>query len=344
MACGGRLEREATARRKTTLIKQEMIGNRDFLAQGEISLRAIATFRKKRFELFLLTLWVTLNTSIWFAPDIVLAYQRYQLSVEVKPLVEPYDLRFQSLCFDKPCSCWPERAVKYGLPYLQYSPKNADDTPLPLLVVLHGAGDRMDIVKGRGRAIADYFTTSEFQARFPCYLLGPVCPKELSWSYEGCPMIPATVIQMIDAFCESRPIDKSRIYLAGHSMGAFGCFSIVAENPTKFAAVMPVAGGGDETQGVSLAKTPFWIVHGDSDATIEPKFSEVMVKAIRDAGGTAHHTVYPEVGHDSWKYLMTTLGSEWEWLFSQRNPHVGEFGYDAATLHSVQFVRKDIIR
>ena len=40
-------------------------------------------------------------------------------------------------------------------------------------------------------------------------------------------------------------VDKSRIYLMGHSMGGYGTWSIAIAHPDLFAALGPISGGGD---------------------------------------------------------------------------------------------------
>ena len=39
-------------------------------------------------------------------------------------------------------------------------------------------------------------------------------------------------------------IDATRIYLMGHSMGAYGTWSIAMNHPDLFAALGPISGGG----------------------------------------------------------------------------------------------------
>lgn len=197
--------------------------------------------------------------------------------------------------------------VKYN--YLLYTPKDyAEKDAWPLMIFLHGAGERGDDleklkVHGPPKLIAQ-------GKDFPCIVLAPQCPKHLWW-------YPQAVIQLIDKIANEYKVDKSRIYLTGLSMGGFGTWALAAEHPEVFAAIAPICGAGDPEKAKAYVGTPTWVFHGAKDGVVPISGSEDMVEAIKTAGGEPKFTVYPEANHDSWTETYDNP-EFYEWLFAQK--------------------------
>jgi predicted peptidase len=83
-------------------------------------------------------------------------------------------------------------------------------------------------------------------------------------------------------------------------MGGYGTWALAAAHPEKFAAIVPICGGGNPADAAKLAKLPIWVFHGGKDMTVPVERSKEMVEAIKKAGGDIKLTIYPEAGHDSW--------------------------------------------
>lgn len=100
-------------------------------------------------------------------------------------------------------------------------------------------------------------------------------------------------------------------------MGAFGVWSLAQRHPGRYAAILPVCGGGEVHRAARLRNLPAWVFHGAKDDVIPVARSVQMVEAIRAAGGSPRLTIYPEVGHDSW---TETYANEeiYRWLLAQR--------------------------
>ncbi|NIT55987.1 MAG: phospholipase, partial [Aliifodinibius sp.] len=77
----------------------------------------------------------------------------------------------------------------------------------------------------------------------------------------------------------------------------FGTFDIIQRYPNKFAAAVPICGGGDLTRAFMLADMPIWAFHGTKDQIVEPEFSRSIIEAIQLAGGSPGYTEYPDEGH-----------------------------------------------
>ena len=112
-------------------------------------------------------------------------------------------------------------------------------------------------------------------------------------------------------------VDARRVYLTGLSMGGYGTWELAARQPQRFAAVVPICGGGDERQASRLSALPIWAFHGAADNVVFPIRSQKMVDAIRAAGGKIQYTQYPGVGHNSWNQAYRS-DELLKWLFAQR--------------------------
>ena len=217
------------------------------------------------------------------------------------------------------------------LPYRLMKPKDYDaGKKYPLVLFLHGAGERgedntVQLVHG----MAD-FASEENRAKYPCFVLAPQCPAgkkwaEVDWSASTHkqpekPSDPAqNTLELMDVLAKDFSIDPTRLYITGLSMGGYGTWDLISRFPEKFAAAAPVCGGGDETQAERLIKIPIWAFHGDKDTAVKPERSRNMIAAIKKAGGEPRYTEYAGVGHNSWvkAYHDPELMS---WLFAQHLP------------------------
>ena len=95
-------------------------------------------------------------------------------------------------------------------------------------------------------------------------------------------------------------VDPDRVYLTGLSMGGYGTWALAAAHPEKFAAAVPICGGGDPDTAPRLKDIPLWVFHGAKDSTVLPRESKRMVEAVKKAGGDVKLTIYLDAGHDSW--------------------------------------------
>ena len=126
---------------------------------------------------------------------------------------------------------------------------------------------------------------------------------------------------LLDAFLALDTIDNKRVYIGGISMGGCGTWEMLARRPETFAAAVPVCGSGILDAAAALTDVAIWAFHGDVDATIRPEGSELMVAAIKAAGGNATYTAFKGVGHSVWDHAYNAKNEEGqtaaEWLLAQ---------------------------
>ena len=178
----------------------------------------------------------------------------------------------------------------------------------PLIIVLHGAGD-MDanfttfqqhpIDKG----LADFT-----RAKYPAIVVAPFTQMN-GWS-------PQMVDALLSEMLAKEPVDPDRVYLTGFSMGGAGTWHTATAYPQRYAAIIPIAGGGDTHDAAPLKDMPIWAFHGEADDVVNVSQSKNSVQAVSDAGGHPKLTLYPGVGHWSW---VIAYGDPalYDWLFQQ---------------------------
>jgi predicted peptidase len=197
-------------------------------------------------------------------------------------------------------SMWSARVENSSLlPHYVYTPAVTAQVPvsrrLPLVIWLHGG---VWVIRGRDPGGIEpelpqlAFHRPEHQARHPCFLLRPIALTRKHWIS---PLGPKTgshvlrarpsaslkrLLKLIDVVLEMHQdrIDKERLILAGASMGAYGVWDLLGRSgiPFKFAAALPVSGGGDPTTVSRMAGTRIWAFHSRQDG-------QVPVNASRDS-------------------------------------------------------------
>ncbi len=190
-----------------------------------------------------------------------------------------------------------------------------------LILFLHGSGERgsdnQAQLKHGIEPMLNYIRKNKIKA----VVLIPQCPADRGWtSWEpDTPPSPETLLllQLLDEKEKEFDADSGRVYITGVSMGGFGTWALLAMRPEKFAAAIPICGGGNPADAPKLVGLPIQVIHGGADRIVEPKWSRDMVDAIRKAGGSK--IIYREFegcGHDSWTSAYRDSGT-WEWLFAQ---------------------------
>ena len=121
-----------------------------------------------------------------------------------------------------------------------FDQSSASSERLPLVIYLHGSGGRGDdIRKVKGQAQAIVLGVKKSSAG-PCLVVAPQCGKGTEskhgiWTTND-------LDKLLSHLKQTLPIDESRIYLTGNSMGGYGTWLWASHRPQNFAAVAPVVG------------------------------------------------------------------------------------------------------
>lgn len=215
------------------------------------------------------------------------------------------------------------------LQYRLLKPADYDSSrQYPLVLFLHGAGERGSDNFSQLKWGVTHFAEPRMREQYPAFVVAPQVPSDESWAplgairdtssfsmpmkQEPTPSMRLTV-ELLDKLQDRYSIDDKRLYVTGISMGGFGTFDLIQRHPNRFAAAVPVCGGGDATRAFFIKDMPIWVFHGAKDEVVSPKYSRTMVRALRVAGGSPGYTEYPDEGH---------IGA---WVHAYSNPHLYEW-------------------
>ena len=224
--------------------------------------------------------------------------------------------------------------------YRLFRPRAAEGEKLPLVVFLHGSGERgedndLQVAGNRGAVV---WTEKEEQALRPCFVLAPQAPTDKSFTVPG---FEKPFMEFLGKFLEEEPVDKNRVYLTGLSMGGMGTWEYCARYPELWAAAAPICGAGDPEAIKAARNIPFWTFHAVDDPFV-PIDGDLgrgghvlagtrrMVIALKNYGADVRSTEYPKgyihehfgypeavAGHAAWEPAYSD-GKFRAWLFEQK--------------------------
>ena len=198
----------------------------------------------------------------------------------------------------------------YPLKALLFTPSK-EITNLPLIIYLHGAGERGEKIDHLYRhGIPKLINDGK---EIPAVVLCPQCPRELVWNN-----IVDKVKNLIDLIVSEYKISLDRISITGSSMGGFGTWEMGLSYPNFFSAIAPVAGGGLSWRAERLITTPVKAYHGKLDIDVPLIHSQLMVDSVNAHGGKAELVILDEFGHNDgidYTYFNTDIIS---WLLEKR--------------------------
>jgi len=201
-----------------------------------------------------------------------------------------------------------ETCFSKEIKYLLYKPKDySGESPFPLLIFLHGAGERgddLELVKLHGPP-----KLLEEGVDLPFIVASPQVALNEWWS-------PSTVVWMLKEVQSRLNVDADRVYLTGLSMGGYGTWETASKYPNLFTAIAPICGRGDPTLAERIKHLPTWIFHGEKDTVVPFRYSEDMYNALEQYGNV-EFTVYPEADHDSWTKTYENKRL-YDWFLSHR--------------------------
>jgi pimeloyl-ACP methyl ester carboxylesterase len=184
------------------------------------------------------------------------------------------------------------------IPYRVYVPKAYDGTQaMPLVVMLHGAlGDERSY-------LSDLYDPELIKGEAERRRLILAAPNGLGrfGGYRGASG--EDVLEVIKSVTAYYRIDRSRIYLTGHSMGGFGVWLVASRWPEMFAAIAPVSGGApvpaDQLPALfdKLKGIPIMVVHGGRDVIVPPQMSRQVVAAAKKAGLQVSYVELADADH-----------------------------------------------
>lgn len=176
----------------------------------------------------------------------------------------------------------------------------------PLVIFLHGrslCGNNLNKVLRYGTIAA-----VKGGRKIDAYIIGPQNPGTF-WK-------PDKIMNVVDWVSQEYPIDSTRIYVLGMSLGGYGTIDLTATYPNRIAAAMALCGGGSCKDLSGLNNVPLWIIHGTADAAVSVNESRKVKNQMREAGETPllRYNEWAGVNHGALARLFY-LPQTYEWLF-----------------------------
>jgi pimeloyl-ACP methyl ester carboxylesterase len=182
------------------------------------------------------------------------------------------------LVFHKKLPGGKEVAANYWLSLPAGFPQ--EGRTFPLIVGLHGSGwlgHKISYKRGNGPAGRTFGVT-------PINMGGP-------WQIDF-------LNAYLDELLAILPVDRDRVYVEGHSLGAMATWEWAIDNPERFAAISPRAGVGEPYRASRLKYIPAWVIHGENDDVIPTGFAEQMVTALQAQGAGVRYSIIPGGPHN----------------------------------------------
>ena len=210
-----------------------------------------------------------------------------------------------------------------SMPYRLFVPPELDpERPYPLVLFLHGAGERGTDNLLQVRFHIDHLINATQGNRYTSYLVAPQVPRGGSWTSTRS----LNLVQgILDEVQRNHSVDARRLYVTGLSMGGFGTLWQLFHFPKTFAAAVPLSGGIPRSQADGVAAVikdiPTWVFHGSADRVVPVDWSRAIVEAMRNAGGMPRYTEYRGSPHNIWTLTYRDrVATLYPWLYSQALP------------------------
>jgi glyoxylase-like metal-dependent hydrolase (beta-lactamase superfamily II)/dienelactone hydrolase len=221
-----------------------------------------------------------------------------------------------------------------AMDYMFFTPKTEEGKTYPLVIYLHGAGERgSDPRIALANSGGTTFASPAWQAEHPCFVMAPQVAENGFWTQDAYIELIAKAAMTLPM---EAPIDANRIYITGLSMGGMGTWKAISKYPQLFAAAMPICGAGDPFAVRNAVDVPVWAFHAADDPVVKAYGyqenallsktvgSRWLVNSLRGAGNrNVRYTEYPAGymaslglgGHASWIPAYADQQAK-EWLFS----------------------------
>lgn len=208
-----------------------------------------------------------------------------------------------------------------------WAPEGVVGRPLPLVVFLHGIGekgtDNVTQLKHRDPLV---FISARSQQRYPCWFMAPQHGEDEIWQAHSADT-PSVVMRRLNEAIRhlvltrepDGGIDWSRIYVTGLSSGAHGALDAAAKFPDTFAAAVAISGAVPPERFHRDNARPVWLFlnRGDHGAVVDGV--DRLSERLRELGLAPRVTRFDRAGHNAWSEAFDQAGLA-RWLFDQRQP------------------------
>ena len=170
---------------------------------------------------------------------------------------------------------------KANYPYLLYLPKDysTNNKNYPLVIYLGGGSQNgNDLNKLKTYGIPYYIEQGH---EYDFIIASPQCPEKKYWTTEN------WFDSLYGNLTSAYRIDTARVYVTGISNGGFGTLQVAMDYPDRFAAIVPLCGGVNDSDTAkidNLKHLPIWAFHGTADDLIPISETERVVNKLETYG------------------------------------------------------------
>jgi predicted peptidase len=218
---------------------------------------------------------------------------------------------------------------------IQYPEKMKPNKHYPLVLFLHGAGERGNDNEKQLEHGAELFQNKKYNKRESAVVIFPQCPENTMWTHRtkektnqgtwkiefplyNDPTQPAAMVNLlVDDIINSGIVDPNRVYVMGLSMGGIGVLDFLCRWPEKYAAGVVICGGHNPDFINRYYNTPIWFFHGAKDDVVPLKYSLNVYDKLHDVNPKTKYTIYPDANHNSWDSAFAEPDLL-KWLFRQK--------------------------
>ena len=180
------------------------------------------------------------------------------------------------------------------LPYRLLRPSRLKEgVRYPLVLQLHGSGGIGTDNFSQLDRVAKSWAMPDVRARYPVYVLapqfpirsanyGPASPDQKSEPSAAL----SAAIELARDFLSKNPVDSSRIYAVGFSMGGSATWLAPVLDRALVAAIVPISGiAPANSHATAFTNLPVLVLHGNSDEENPITADRRFFMAIRNAAG-----------------------------------------------------------
>ena len=202
------------------------------------------------------------------------------------------------------------RCAERDMQYVAYVP-SVTPGPLPVLVLLHGAGDQAESFARAWVSLA---------RKKQIVLIAPQLPRDPTLE----PLIPKTLPCLVDDVRKQASLDQHRVYLFGYSMGGYLAYDGALIDSEYFAAATIHAMGiADEYADIvqrATRKIPFDISIGDRDQMVSLPQVRKTRDLLRKSGFPVRYKEISGHSHNYYEISDSINNDVWDFLVGYRLP------------------------
>jgi phospholipase/carboxylesterase len=201
-------------------------------------------------------------------------------------------------------------------------PRRRSADPAPLLILLHGRGANEEDLLGLAEYLDERLFIVSPRAPYAFQFGGGYTWYDMEELAKPEPEMFRASLAKIRQFVEDvgmgYPVDRTRVFLGGFSMGTILSYAVALTEPARVRGVIATSGYVPEETELRFAwdgvkGMPFFVTHGTYDPVIPVSFGRRAKELLEKAGATLTYREY-DMGHqiseESLNDMMTWVSAQ----------------------------------